>query len=99
MRELYHSRHLGEPMRILAVIVISLALASPLFLPGASASAPGDGSGSTPGSIIAGGLDPPFRLSTPPPRARSRPAPLIIPLRGGGGTGAAMERLTVGGLN
>ena len=86
-------------MRFLAVIVISLALASPLFLPGASASAPGDGSGSTPGSIIAGGLERTFRLYIPPSHDRSRPAPLIIALHGGGGTGAAMERLTVGGLN
>lgn len=86
-------------MRVLAIIVISLALAFPLFLPGASASAPGDGSGSTPGSIIAGGLERTFRLYIPPSHDRSRPAPLIIALHGGGGTGAGMERLTRGGFN
>jgi polyhydroxybutyrate depolymerase len=86
-------------MRVLTVIVITLVIASPLFLPRASASAPGDGSGSTPGSIVAGGLERTFRLYVPPSHDRTRPAPLVIALHGGGGTGAVMEQLTAGGLN
>ena len=86
-------------MRVLTVLVITVALAAPLLHPGGAASAPGDGSGSSPGSIVTGGLERTYRLYVPPTHDRSRPVPLVIALHGGGGTGAAMERLTVGGLN
>ena len=86
-------------MKVLTVLMIALALAAPLLRPEGAASAPADAPGSLRGSIVAGGLERAFRLYVPPSHDRTRPAPLVIALHGGGGTGAAMERLTVGGLN
>ena len=86
-------------MRVSTVLMLALVLAAPLCRPGNAAPAPANVSGSAPGAITAGGLERTFRLYVPPTHDRSRPAPLIIVLHGGGGTGAAMERLTDGGLN
>lgn len=85
-------------MKNLGVGLVALALVVPLLRP-VAASAPGEGLDSTTGSIIAGGLVRTFRVYVPLSHNRTRPAPLLIALHGGGGTGTAMERLTIGGLN
>lgn len=81
------------------MVLIALAVAASLLRPDRVASAPGDRPDSTAGSVVAGGLVRTFRLYVPPSHDRTRPAPLLVALHGGGGTGAAMERLTLGGLN
>lgn len=86
-------------MRVLITLIIALVLAAPFVGPGGAASAPAAAPAGVPSSIVAGGLQRTFRLYVPPSHDRSRPAPLVIALHGGGGSGTAMERLTMGGFN
>ncbi len=86
-------------MRVTSIVLIALALAAPFLRSRGAASAPAERLDSSTGSITVGGLTRTFRLYVPASHDRTRPAPLVIALHGGGGTGAAMERLTVGGLN
>jgi polyhydroxybutyrate depolymerase len=51
------------------------------------------------GSIPWVGLTRTYRLHVPVTYDQSRPMPLVIALHGGGGTGARMEKLTLGGFN
>lgn len=84
-------------MRILATLIV-LILAWPTLSP-PPAAGQGIQTGSITGSLSHGGLERTFRLYVPPTHERTRRAPLLIVLHGGGGTGAGMEGLTAGGLN
>jgi polyhydroxybutyrate depolymerase len=86
-------------MRTLTVLAVIFGLAALLHGPQGAAGAPAADTASVPGSIVAGGLQRTFRLYVPPSHDRARPAPLVIVLHGGFGTGATMERLTAGGFN
>ncbi|MGQ0549026.1 MAG: alpha/beta hydrolase family esterase, partial [Armatimonadota bacterium] len=85
-------------MRVFLVLSV-IVIVAPFVRPHGAGSAPAERMESSPGSIVVGGLGRSFRLYVPPSHDRMRPAPLVIALHGGGGTGTAMERLTVGGLN
>lgn len=85
-------------MRILIAILLAL-VTLPFVRTADAAPTTGEPSASIAGSITEGGRERTFRLYVPASHHRSRPAPLFIALHGGGGTGAAMERLTDGGLN
>lgn len=50
-------------------------------------------------SITWGGLGRTYRLHFSASYEKTRPMPLVIALHGGGGTGARMEKLTLGGFN
>ncbi len=82
-------------MRVVAVLVLALAIGT-VRLAATTAAEP---SASVAGSIMAGGRERTFRLYVPPTHSGARPVPLFIALHGGGGTGAAMERLAATGLN
>jgi polyhydroxybutyrate depolymerase len=77
---------------VLIVAAIGLVSGSALAAPDRTASAAA-------ASMSFGGLDRAFRLYVPSTLDRSHPAPLLLVLHGGGGTGELMERLTLGGLN
>jgi polyhydroxybutyrate depolymerase len=49
-------------------------------------------------SIIFAGLERTYRIYIPPSNDKAKPLPLLIALHGGGGTGKAMEKLTLEGL-
>ncbi len=51
------------------------------------------------GSIIFAGLERTYRIHIPPSHDKAKPLPLLIGLHGGGGTGKAMEKLTLRGFN
>ena len=57
------------------------------------------GAGDATGSMLFGGLERTYRVHVPPSHDKTKPAPLVLALHGGGGTGAHMERLTLGGFN
>jgi polyhydroxybutyrate depolymerase len=50
-------------------------------------------------SILFAGLERTYRIHIPPSYDKAKPLPLLIALHGGGGTGKAMEKLTLGGFN
>jgi polyhydroxybutyrate depolymerase len=85
-------------MRALAALIVTLGLAVLFLRPGRAATA-ANAPVSAAASIAAGGLQRTYRLYIPASLDRARPAPLVIVLHGGGGTGAAMERLTAGGFS
>jgi polyhydroxybutyrate depolymerase len=58
-----------------------------------------DQEASTVHSIIFAGLERTYRIHIPPSHDKAKPSPLLIALHGGGGTGRAMEKLTLGGFN
>jgi polyhydroxybutyrate depolymerase len=50
-------------------------------------------------SILFAGLERTYRLHIPPSYDKTKPAPLLIALHGGGGSGEKMEELTLRGFN
>ncbi|MDR7486081.1 MAG: PHB depolymerase family esterase [Armatimonadota bacterium] len=83
-------------LRVNAAALI-LVVATAMLWTGRNAAAWRGPGGSQPHTIIFGGLTRTYRTYVP--SGGAGPMPLLLALHGGGGSGAAMERLTQGGLN